>query len=395
MPPEPAPADRATCAIRRWRVFGPGFHKGELYSPERCRQIAANFARLAGVLTPAGKLGHDRSQRLLASLGFPNVGTVTRCEADADGVIDLDLDGVPAEIGGEVSAGRLNSGSVELRRAVPDPADPARALPGDVLVAVALLGEEQPAVPGFSPPRATFPDGTEVPPSPTAAPWLAAMAGVVRAAARAAGPDPDPSTVICFAEMFQMSRDQIIAALKAKGVDVLADPSLRAKSDEELKALLARPAADDQTPAWFRSFADRADRCMADLTRRVGAVEADRTAKTAAAADEKEQAFAAEVARVVDQACERGHVLPWQKTAFVAHGRTMSPTRVFADGAHRGRTEFAVWADHLTAGGGRPFGDTVPDGHRPGSAALTAGGRALLGTLAITNPRVVRQLAGA
>lgn len=338
-------------------MFGPGFHRGQYYSPSDCRQIAANFARLVGVLTPTVKLGHDREQRLKVSTGFPNLGRVTRCECGPDGVIVLDLDGVPPEIAGKINSGQLNSGSIELKAGVPDPTDPAKKLPGDVLTAVALLGEEQPAIPGFAPPRAVFADGTEVPADHRAAPWLKAMADVVRQMSAESQPDRG-EVVICFSDMYQepppVDKTAIIAALAA------LSPEDKAEIAAALAAETAEPDGDELPPA-VKAFADKMEKCFADLTTRVGGMEAAKTAQMSAEAEAEEKKFSAEVARAVDAAVKAGTIQPWQKAAFVAQGKGLDNTKVFSDGANKGRTEFAAWADALTSGNVKAFSDSVAD----------------------------------
>lgn len=181
MPGNPAsPSLPPTCAIRGLVAFGPGWHKGELYTDARCRQVAANFAATGGRPLPLAKIGHDKQQRFARSLGFPNVGVVTRCAPiPGTGCFEVDIEGVPTEVGGKVNAGRLRGASVELKSQQRDPRDPSRELPGDVLTGISLLGEEQPAVQNWpehlrakAVPRATFADGTAVPPDHEMSRWL-------------------------------------------------------------------------------------------------------------------------------------------------------------------------------------------------------------------------------
>ncbi|AMV24580.1 hypothetical protein VT84_09305 [Gemmata sp. SH-PL17] len=179
MPATCAAALPATCAIRGLVAFGPGYHKNELYSPQRCDQIAANYAATGGRPIPLAKIGHDKQQRYAQSLGFPNVGMVTKCVPVGGGCFAVDIDNVPTEIGAKVNAGLLRGSSVELKSHQRDPKDPARELPGDVLTGISLLGEEQPAVQNWpehlrakAVPRATFADGSEVPPNHDVARWL-------------------------------------------------------------------------------------------------------------------------------------------------------------------------------------------------------------------------------
>ncbi|HEY1187984.1 MAG TPA: hypothetical protein VGE74_10020 [Gemmata sp.] len=175
----PDTSTRETCAIKGLVAFGPGWHKDELYTPQRCDQIVTNFRDTGGRPVPLAKIGHDRQQRYARSLGFPNVGVVTRCEPVGDGCFAVDITNVPVEVGAKVSAGLLRGASVELKSHQRDPRDPARELPGDVLTGISLLGEEQPCVSNWPEhlraralPRATFPDGTRVPPNYELARWL-------------------------------------------------------------------------------------------------------------------------------------------------------------------------------------------------------------------------------
>ncbi len=181
MPAPSATPDRSTCQIRGLTAFAPGYHKEQLFTPADTDRMVAAFARLRGHLTPHAKLGHDTQQRLKLSLGFPSLGDVTAVRADAAGRPVLDLDNVPLEISQAINAGILRSVSIEVVPEVPDPSDASQKIPGPVLTAVSFLGEEQPAVKGLPPiPKATFRDGTEVPPASSSAPWLTAMADVLR-----------------------------------------------------------------------------------------------------------------------------------------------------------------------------------------------------------------------
>ncbi len=406
MPPGDTTAaqpDRSYCQLLGWKVFAPGYHNRELYTPARVATVPANFAALRGFLTPTGKLGHDRQQRLLRQVGFPNVGHVTRCDPTPDGGYEIDLDRVPVDVGEVVNAGWLNSGSVELKENVRDPRDPGKTLPGDVLVAVALLGEEQPALPGMSVPTATYPDGTPVPPAPRMPGWLAALADVTRA--MAAEPDPEPGRrVVCFSAMFQepkeVNKSDIIAAAKrlppADQAEIVA--ALGAAGGGTPGTPASAPGGPAGGSGDLASFTKRyrddreADRkCLADLTARLGAMEADRTKQTGADADKEEKQFSAEVARVVDAAVRAGHVQPWQKAAFITHGKSLARGRAFGAGAS-GASEFAAWAEALAGGPVAAFSDRVADAPAPGYPALTPGGRAVLDALRVTNPRVAERL---
>lgn len=414
-----------SCEIRDWIVFGPGYHKGELYTPERVRRMAENFLRLKGYLTPVARLGHDAEQELAArlarSLGFLNIGQVADAGLTGDGqLIIRRLVGVPVEVGAQVNAGRLNSGSVELLPRVPDPSDPAREIEGPVLSGVALLGEEQPAVKGFPPPKAVFPDGTPVPPAPTAAAWLSAMAEVAKTFSarsrlgrrngfvRLLGRDL-PATTICFSEMSPMpTRNELDAQLQAAGLDPARYASL---SDEDLAALCdklapheadsaeanppppppASPQEPDTPPAYFTAFTNEVKKCMADLTSRLGAVEkyAEDSQKEKATA--QTAAFSERAAAVVDQAIKEMRVYPRDRERFVREGTEVLVTRTFADQA--GDAAFAAWKSDVLSRPVSTFGqDTVRDSGPAAGLDVTPEARAVLKHLRVTNPRVVERL---
>src|SRR6185503_7829154 len=170
----------ATCEIRDWHIFAPGVHKdtGEYFSPAAVEKIANNFGKYGVV--PGLKIGHDRMQRYAASLGFPSPGTIVGIHVDPQThVMTIDrIVNVPVKLGAAINAGLFPGGSIELAppNVVRDPEDPSREIDGDVLMGVALLGEELPAVPGFSAPRAVFADGSEVPPLEDTSDFFTAMA---------------------------------------------------------------------------------------------------------------------------------------------------------------------------------------------------------------------------
>jgi hypothetical protein len=162
----------------------PGYWKGNLWSAADVKRMAANYAYLKSHLTPVAKLGHSVDQelqkRLQESLGFPNLGRVSNAGLNPDSSFWLSLIGIPVEVGAQINAGRINSGSVDLEMQAPDPNNPAKSIPGPILTAISLLGEEQPAVkdPRLAMPRAVYADGSEVPPATSSAKWLDAMAEV-------------------------------------------------------------------------------------------------------------------------------------------------------------------------------------------------------------------------
>jgi len=200
--------------ITGWKVFKPGFWKGDYYSAADCKRVVENFQKYstgeAPYIKPKTKLGHDDEQRLANSLGLPNQGPVVGCRLTEDGGFELDIDGVPVPTGKEIEAGRINDGSVELDWNVPDPTDPQKVIPGPVLMGIAFLGEEHPGVKGLPAPKVT----------------------------KFSEPTNRQRRNIRFSEVSPMNRDELIAQLKAKGLDIGADPSLANLPDEALAALL-------------------------------------------------------------------------------------------------------------------------------------------------------------
>lgn len=214
--------------ITGWKVFKPGFWKGDYYSAADCKRAHDNFQKYSTgpepYIKPKTKLGHDDEQRLVNSLGLPNCGPITSCRMTDDDGFELDIEGVPPAIGKEIEAGRINDGSVELDWNVPDPNDPQKIIPGPVLMGIAFLGEEHPGVKGLPAPKVT----------------------------KFSEPKTRQRRTIRFSEVDPMNRDELIAQLKAKGLDIGADPSLANLPDEALAALLKSlpaPAAMANPPA--------------------------------------------------------------------------------------------------------------------------------------------------
>lgn len=170
--------DPDTFRIRGWKIFRPGFfthgQQFDLNTAADCAQIIQNFHALyPDWLVPKLRIGHSAAQpilkRLVTSAGVPNAGRIVDMY-DSDGWVTLDLDGVPREIllldkddhpfkfdfVGAFRRGNFDSGSAEFVPNAVDPRNPGKKLPGLTLEAVALLGEEHPAVAGGGPIRATY-----------------------------------------------------------------------------------------------------------------------------------------------------------------------------------------------------------------------------------------------
>lgn len=346
--PKAVPAGDS-CKVLGWPVFKPGFWKGDYYSSADCRRIVENFQRLSAGESPylkaKAKLGHDDEQRLANSLGLPNQGQIVACRLIDGDQVEIDIHGVPVATGQEMEAGRINDGSVELEWDVPDPDDPSKTVPGPVLTAVAFLGEEQPGVKGLPPPRATFSETNR------------------RRTRR-----------IRFSEVDPMNRDELIAQLKSKGIDVGANPALANLPDDALAAMLqalpaAAPAAGPAAAMTNGGDADDLKQKYADLEKqnkdlmgRFGALE-KAFAEVSKDKDEVKQAAAfardfqsarheqkiARATEVVAKAIMDGQLIPAAKDVTITDLAKLSDDRkdCFAEGAGKGKTPFAAACDEL------------------------------------------------
>ena len=231
----------STCEVRGWICFGPGAHKnGQNYSPAMVDRIPGNFKRLEGHTIPQStvekfsgekgsteretKIGHEAAQtianKLKKSQGFLSTGKIKNCTPvpGYPGYVQIDVDNIPTTtIGGEINAGRLPGGSVELLDRIPDPNDPAKTIEGPILTGIAHLGHELPAVRNWPPelrerakPKAVFADGTPVPANKSIpSEWMAAMAEAERMSEEAEEEDRF-AMFRSFSESF-MPEDQAIA----------------------------------------------------------------------------------------------------------------------------------------------------------------------------------------
>lgn len=249
LPPLIAGPQPDTFSLRGWKVFVPGFHKGQLYTANDCRLAARNFGLLSVGDAPAlrvkAKFGHDSKQRIAESLGVMNVGVVIDCVITPDDGFALDVDGIPAtvmipdaETGEPVAfdlkaafeAGNISDGSVEfVWDTYPDPRDPTRMLDGPVLEAVAFLGEERPGVGGLPAVGRSIVETSSTP------------RREANFAQQAKTRSPRRRRVV-FSEVDPMpTRDEMLQMLQEMGVDT---STLGEMSDEALMALCKTMKSD-------------------------------------------------------------------------------------------------------------------------------------------------------
>ena len=387
--PTPTPADDGsdTFEILSWRVFGPGYWKGDYYSPARVARVVANHRTLAAANpnhAPRVKLGHDKQQRLAASLGLPNVGRVTDLRLMPDGWFEIDVRGIPKtvmasdadgnavvyDLHAAVRDGQYDSGSVELTPRVRHPDRPTEWLE-DVFDGIALLGEENPALRTVDRPRPTTAnrsysrdyrehrtDGTRT--------------------AHAADPltrsTADSTPAVFFSQDYSEThpmRDQWIQMVAEKLGLTPDDPSLTTATDEQLKAWADKFGTDDfaagkkkmygaetvPTPAagtgtaqttgqfdqaaFMSECAEMFSEMTDPLVKRLEAAEAAVTDVKKKGDDATTTAMMSEAVRVVDECVRTGRLMPRLKEQTLADLRKLTAdTKVFSDGADKGMTAF-------------------------------------------------------
>ncbi|MFO0937842.1 MAG: hypothetical protein U0798_15160 [Gemmataceae bacterium] len=372
---EPAPASGSR-RVLNWQVFKPGYWNKQYFSAADCRRVVENFhAYSAGespYLRAKAKLGHDDKQRFAqllgltvddhgrtldaesgkpVSAGLPAMGRIVDCRSTPDGGFAIDIEGVPTAIADEIEAERLPDGSVELDNTVPDPADPSKTIPGYVLKAISFLGEEEPGVKGLPSPVVCFSQNQS--------------GGSFR---------------IKFREVTPMDRNQIIAALKDKGIDVGSNPALANLPDEALNAMLgAMPAANPANPtptlvddldkkgdpnaAMAKRFEEQ-EKTIADMTAKFGSLEKAFSDLQTKAGDIQNaakfaQSYEQNVAElkkqrcteVVDKCVGTGRLIPALRDRTIGDLCLLSDDRSarFAEGEHQGKTPFEVELAKLLA----------------------------------------------
>ncbi len=407
--PANQPALPPTCEIRDWVVFGPGYWRGALYSPADCQRIAQNFQRVRRYLgEPTVKLGHDREQtlaRLRKSSGWLSLGDVTAVSCDESGKVRITVQNLPTEIGRLVNAGRIRSGSVELIPFCDLPGDQSQKLPGPILTAIALLGEEHPAVKGTVPrPKAVFQDGSPVPAETNLTPWLETMAQSMSVGFSDAFEPPTtyrfngkdyPLIAVAFSEMTPMvdaaflqslglKPDQIdaILAQMGGGTPPPGDGGAAGKppggtdapppppppgppGDKDMAATAAMPgpaptpvpdkdmAADDQTMMSAAAFSD--------FKKRFAAMEAKMSDAQKAADEKCMAAYSDRVELVLSENARR--VAPNMRATFKQMGLDALAKRNFAEVTNDGEKAFAAWKSFVESlPESQKFSEAVQDG---------------------------------
>lgn len=393
------------CEVRGWKVFANGAHRGELYSPASVATIVLNFARLRGYLTPIAALGHDRQARLTESMGMPNVGEVVGVRTTDGRDLILDITGVPAWLGGMINAKRYRAGSVELKPFLPNPADASKRIDGPIIEAVVFLGDESPAVKGCPPPEAVYPDGTPVPKywGPLTIP--AELLATLSRDSKTGGREP----ALCFSEAFAMTPEQMTEALRG----MLPDAVLAALDATALKAAydsMVGEGAAEFSAAMKKKFSDampvtpvpatsqNADiaaqmaemsKCMSDLTKRVGDVEAAKVDEQKKGDEAKVAAFSDRVNRALD--ANRKRFAPGLRPALFKSGVDALALKTYGEVSNDADKAFATWQASIEVmPESKMFSDSIVD--KKPAGAIDGKALNMVQHLAILNPRVVERL---
>lgn len=395
------PSDPDTFRLVDWPVFRPGLHNRKLFTPAELDRMYANFQAYSTGPRPwipvRIKLGHDPRQVFASSVGLPSCGRAETMRRAPDGALLVGTTKMPArseyldgdgkvrvfDLLGKVKNGFYAGASVEVPRGkVPAPPggrpgpylvvrdempspDGGIMRDGPYLDAIALLGDELPAVHGLDAPDVSYfaADG---------------HTRVVRDTF-AQNLDPDDSQP---PPQEPPVRDQLNQQLQALGLDPQKYASF---SDEQVQTLLAdlggdpnappppaAPGGDPNAPPpqTFASVFKSKLKFSADpaLEKRLADLEAfvkggpkkedvEQVAKFATTyAGQVREEHKRAATEVVDQAIREGRLLPTDRDDFVAIGLSKSRSDAFAAGDSR--TQFQAWAEGVAS---RPQLDAAID----------------------------------
>lgn len=130
-------------SLKNVEVFRTGTWNGDEYSKSDLQDMVNNFNQLKHKLRPRLKLGHNDSQVLLKEDGLPAAGYVTNLYMK-NNILYADFDSIPDKIFELIKTKQYNDVSVEINWNLKD--ENTGETFKRVLSAIALLGEEQPAV---------------------------------------------------------------------------------------------------------------------------------------------------------------------------------------------------------------------------------------------------------
>ncbi len=138
--------------IEEMEIFRAGTHNGDEFVEENLEEIAANFAKLKSEVRPKLKITHSEHQKSLAGLAsYGDVADVYTKEVDGELRLFAKIKNVPKEVIAFIKEGRFPERSIEIYPEFKLGTKDGSPVYKNVLKAVALLGQEMPAVTGMAP----------------------------------------------------------------------------------------------------------------------------------------------------------------------------------------------------------------------------------------------------
>lgn len=233
--------------LRGVEVFSTGKHRDQEYTHQKLDEMVANFERFSkgpgALVRPPVVIGHEENQPLLKNSGIPKMGQPSRlwredvtcrlcngsgispekgeragkcricCGTGRQGLLKADLDGLPAKIRRLIKARRYDSVSAEVY------SRPPAGVPGEgaMLRRIAILGGELPQIKSLAELPDDFDDSEDHEEFGEEA-WRPARLSIVEIKTAQGG------AFESFFEVCPMTREELVAALAAKGwnKDILA-----------------------------------------------------------------------------------------------------------------------------------------------------------------------------
>lgn len=147
--------EESTTTIEEMEIFRIGTHNGDEYTEKDLQDIADNFKKLKGQLRPKLKITHHGDGKEQVSLaGLASYGDVIDVfikESDGEKRLYAKIINVPNEVAIWISEGRFSERSIEIYPEFKLGTQKDGPTYKNVLKAIALLGNEMPAVHGMAP----------------------------------------------------------------------------------------------------------------------------------------------------------------------------------------------------------------------------------------------------
>lgn len=138
--------------IPEMEIFRVGTHNGDEFTEADLQEIADNFAKLKGDVRPKLKITHHEHQKSLAGLAsYGDVTDVFMKEIDGENRLFAKVTNVPKEVVAFIKERRFPERSIEIYPEFKLGTKDGSPVYRNVLKAIALLGQEMPAVTGMAP----------------------------------------------------------------------------------------------------------------------------------------------------------------------------------------------------------------------------------------------------